>query len=242
MSVDERLRDGLRNGSWTPDPTTAYASVVADARRTRVRRNLTIGGVTAAALLVTALAVAAPEEQPRSTQPASVPSGRPSGDASRLFPTSTLDGHWHTAPLDRRETRDVFRAGGLGDVFDRWSATHPGARPRLTMAASSVFPYGLWLGSTAQPYAEIVDWGAMTVRGHRVLLVAEGGGSRATLSWTRTGDRVAFDVVRADWPTRQGFSGATQVRALYATETFVKFVGAGFVGSGNETSGLGGLR
>ena len=229
MSVDERLRDGLRtrNESWTPDPTAAYASVVADARRTRVRRNVTIGGVTAAALLVTALAVAAPGEQPPSTQPAPSAPERSDGSAREVYPTSPLDGHWRTAPLDRARARVLLGEAGLEASFARWARSRPGERPRLTIVASSVIPYSVWLGTGSDPYAENLESGFMRVRGPRVLLVGEGDGPRTTLRWTRTGQQLRLDVVATNRPDRRGTSGETQARALFASETFLRYVSPG---------------
>jgi hypothetical protein len=52
----------------------------------------------------------------------------------------------------------------------------------------------------------------------------------ATLRYTVAGTRLTFDVVRSAWPQRRGVPGRAQVRALYSSLSFTRFVSAGPTG------------
>jgi hypothetical protein len=146
-----------------------------------------------------------------------------------VFPTSRVDGHWHTRHLTEAELAGLLTSAGRGDVLARWESHTPPGRPRLTLSASVVLGHSLWLGTDDRPYGAPLDWGSMEPRGEDRVGLRHHHSSTptATLRYTVAGSRLTFEVVRSAWPDRDGVSGRAQVGALYASLPFTRFVGSG---------------
>lgn len=202
------------------------------ARSTLLRRR---AGVAGAALLVVAvvggIAVAtqagAGTHEPQPARPVTRTDDS-SVTGEQLYPTSAIDGHWHTRHLSQGEFRHLLVAAGRDDVLAWWESHAPAGRPRLTLAAGRVNGHVLTVGTDAQPYLRSLDWGTFTDHGDEVRL-SHGHSSTptATLRYTVTGSRLVLDVVTSDWPRRYGVSGVEQARVLYASLPFTRFIGSG---------------
>lgn len=204
------------------------------ARTTLLARRATAGGVALLVVAVGGLAVAVqgdpgshgPEPAPPVTTPRT-----PTDSGSKVFSTSRIDGHWHTRHLQPAELAGLLNAAGRGDVLVRWEAHHPPGPARLTLSASVMQGHSLWLGTDARPYVTPLDWGLVEPRGDRVVLHRHhASDAGAALRYTVSGARLTFDVVRSAWPERDGVPGRAQVRALYSSLPFTRFVGSGPTG------------
>jgi RNA polymerase sigma factor (sigma-70 family) len=224
-SVDSRLHEGLvgEDHSWEADTASSYDAVIEGARRV-VRRNTTIGAVAAVAALTIGLSLV-PGQGPRSVAPV-VP--KPSVFSTVTYPTSRLDGRWHTRLLGRAAVNGSLEEAGMNGVAGRWHDSEPRGRARLTLVSAVVGGFVLWLGSDRDPYAELLDWGDITVDGDRVEFTPmEAASPHATFRWTITGNRLRFELIETDRPGRNGVSGAALVRALYTELPFTRFYGVG---------------
>ena len=178
-----------------------------------------VGGVTVATRLGDA------PGQPQPTRQMTPNDESALGGRSSFAP---IDGHWRTSQLSPVELRGLLVAAGRDDELAWWEAHGPAGRPRLTVAANAVQGLSLWLGTSARPYLERLDWGSFTEHGHHVVL--RRGYTPTPDAWLRatiTSTRLDLDVVDSAWPSRNGVSGTDQVRTLYASLPFTRFVSAG---------------
>ena len=200
------------------------------ARGTLLRRR---AGVAGAALLVVAVVggIAATQGGAGTHEPQPAPpvtrTEHSSVAGQQVYPTSAIDGHWHTRYLSQAELRQFLVAAGRDDVLAWWEAHAPAGRPRLTLAAGRVNGYSLWLGTDAKPYLRALDAGYFAEHGGEVVLRHYGSTPEATLRYTITGSRLEFELVRCDWPRENGVSGADRVRVLFASLPFTRFIGSG---------------
>ena len=200
------------------------------ARSTLLRRR---AGVAGAALLVVAVAggIAAAQGGAGTHEPQPAPPVNRTDDSSvtgqQVYPTSAIDGHWHTRHLSQAELRHLLVAAGRDDALAWWESHAPAGRPRLTLAAGRVNGFSLCLGTDAKPYLRGLDGGHFTEHGDEVVLRHYGSTPEAMLRYMITGSRLDLDLVRSNWPRQHGVSGADQVRILYASLPFTRFVGSG---------------
>ena len=202
------------------------------ARSTLLRRRAGVAGAALLAVAVVGGIAVAAQGGAGTHEPQPAPPVTRTDDSSvtgkQFYPTSAIDGHWHTRHLSQAELRQLLLAAGRDDVLAWWESHAPAGRPRITLAAGRVNGHVLAVGTDARPYLRVLDWGSFTDHGDEVRL-SRGRASRpnATLRDTVTGSRLVFDVVTSDWPRRYGVSGVEQARVLYSSLPFTRFIGSG---------------
>ena len=206
----------------------------ADRARTTARTHrVRVAGIAALALLTVGTVAALGNRADQAPEPVAPLNRKESGDGfvgdpKSVLPTTPIDGLWRTRPLAPREVADLLGAAGAPGVLAEWQGSAPAGRPRLALAATTIGGYGLWLGTTDQPWVRLLDWGYPRPQGEDVQLRRRfGDAGEAVLSPTVSGGRLTLELVSSTYPDRRGVDGADRVRALYTSLAFERFHGTG---------------
>jgi hypothetical protein len=196
MSIDRRLREGLRASAdtLTPDPLLALHTVERKARRQR--RRILVVQLAAAAAAIALVLVGLPWSLthlrgPVAGTPAATPTTAPS---AALLP----EGTYRTPEL----TREQLIAAAVKRGFTRTQAQQALARDRINETATFTLTLerGQWTQSfTYDGIREGVDFeGTYKVIDHSTVVVTEPGRGQTVFEYALEGDAIRISFKNAD--------------------------------------------
>ena len=131
MSVDDRLRELFADPGHDVPVGSALERVHRQAKGDDVRRRAAVGGLLAAALVLTGATGLALRDDGGSPTPA------PPGPSERRDLTTPLDGEWRAGPVPMTAVRSLLREEGLGTWWPEVRAALPADPVRYRMVVDA---------------------------------------------------------------------------------------------------------
>ncbi len=218
MSVDQRLREGLRANSEQLVVSTeaAYDRVITRASRRRVRSRVAAVALAAAGSAAMVLVV----QQAPWDGAAPPPVVEPASTVTEGTPLpATAEGTWQTGPL-----RASVVVANLGDHgLGRWSAAWLAGR-----APTDLVTYSLKLSAGQLTLTQelngvsqgIEDSQMYTLSGHRITLRPIDATCASLFDWAVSADQLTLAFVSDDCPPYRGTPDEVFMRALYTSAPF----------------------
>jgi hypothetical protein len=211
VSLDNRLRDGLRDEADRVDPDVELW--LADARRLHGRRRARRQVALAAALVGVLLLVAVPVGRQLVGRDEPVPTGPVTGSQARRLLTDS----WVTPTLGREWVAAVLVPAGLGDYVDA-----------VALDAALPDAWNLQLGRDGRYGLQSArgvthDGGTWRVRARTLVLSPDGCDCRTTFRWTVRDEQLSLRLLSDDGPDVDGVPDRAYALAYYTTAPFTRF-------------------
>lgn len=218
MSIDSRLRDGLRAEASHLETHPDWADVLARTSRADARsRSYRVAGAAVAAFVM-AVVVITVRTADRDIAPAPPPSPSPSPSVPVPKPLP-VEGSWTTGELPVSRVAAQLESVGLG----RWSArVYDGDLVPETYAVGLRISGGEvsaveWWDGTSRGQ---VDHQTYEVSGRSITFTVEDGSCASVLRWRVVEDRLTLRIVSDDCPDYLGVPDEAYIQKLYAAAPF----------------------
>jgi hypothetical protein len=221
MSIDERLRVGLRAQEDAPTDQASFLAGWADvearvaAARTRDRARWAVGIAAAVVLLAAAAVSWWPRSDADVVRPIA-PTPSPSATTPGPDPVETS---WTTGPVSAQGIADQLGSAGLGEWSD---AVLAGVPTEATLSYQLKLRNGriTLTRSVSGAAAEVQDSETYVVNGASLELTPDGSSCVAVLGWQVEGDQLRLRVVSDSCPDYQGTPDEAYMQALYGAFPF----------------------
>jgi hypothetical protein len=220
MSVDRRLREGLRTAAEDVHVSgyEAYEAVTVGARRRRAwtrARNAAAVLTAAAAVVAAYVVVGSPSLRTTSPIPASTPTPAPPTQSA----AAPVEGTWRAGPLPM----SVLVANLKAHKLNKWVPAYLGANTATTQFTFTLKLQGgqLTLTRALDGVSQgVEDSESYAVSGDRITFTPIGTGCASTFGWQVTGDQLAFTFISDTCPPYRGTPDEVFMRALYASTPY----------------------